>query len=137
VSDQEGEGEGVSTGVVSIPAGVASVPAGVIVSAGVSAGDTVSAGVVVSIGAVSSSGWQAANVVIKPNRTRTKTFVFTVNILTFNLKVSAVFLSLQKCCTHLQKKGKDFLAYFLLLKLNIAIPWTEILSNSTQTKMRR
>ena len=42
----------------------------------------VPAGEVVSVGA-SSFGWQAASVVTKPSRTRTKIFDFTVNILTF------------------------------------------------------
>lgn len=70
--------EGVSPGVIV----VAGVSAGVIVVAGVSIGETVPAGVVVSVG-VSSFGWQAASVVTKPIRTRTKTFDFTVNILTF------------------------------------------------------
>jgi hypothetical protein len=69
---------GVSAGVVV----VAGVSAGVVVSAGVSAGEMVPAGVVVSVG-VSSFGWQAASVVTKPSRTRTKIFDFTVNILTF------------------------------------------------------
>lgn len=67
-----------------LPAGVS---AGVVVAAGVSAGVVVSAGEVVTAGeavsvGVSSFGWQAASVVTKPSRTRTKIFDFTVNILT-------------------------------------------------------
>ena len=69
---------GVSPGVIV----VAGVSTGVVVSTGVSAGEMVPAGEMVSVG-VSSFGWQAASVVTKPNRTRTKTFDFTVNILTF------------------------------------------------------
>jgi hypothetical protein len=41
----------------------------------------VPAGEVASVG-VSSLGWQAANVVTNPSRTKTKIFDFTVNILT-------------------------------------------------------
>jgi hypothetical protein len=72
---------GVSAGVVV----VAGVSAGVMVVAGVDAGETVSVGEGLPPPAPPSPsfGWQAASVVIKPSRTRTKTFVFTVNILTF------------------------------------------------------
>jgi hypothetical protein len=69
---------GVSAGVV-VAAGVS---AGVVVAAGVSAGEVVAAGEAVSVG-VSSFGLQATSVVTKPSKTRTKTFDFTVNILTF------------------------------------------------------
>ncbi len=73
---------------LALPAGVsagdivaAGVSAGDVVVAGVSAGDVVTAGEAVSVG-VSSFGLQAASVVTKPSKTRTKTFDFTVNILT-------------------------------------------------------
>ncbi len=120
---------GVSPGVlVPAPAGVSAgvvvsngVSVGVVVSKGVTAGVVVSAGEVVSVGV--SCPWQAASVVIKPSSTRTKTFDFTVNILTTSVfKFSAALLSLQKCWFHFTAIGKDFLAYSLPMKLHIAIP---------------
>ncbi len=136
---QEGEGEGDLVGLaVPVPPvgevvgeGVVPVPVvgeGVVPVVGESAGEVVGESVGEEPPAGVSPpvfGWQADNAVIKPSRSITITFDLTVKILTFFKFRLLSYLSYRKGGFHATptSKGKDFLAYFLLLRSNEQYPF--------------
>jgi hypothetical protein len=110
----EGDGEVVlpeGDGEVVLPEGDS---AGEVVPAGESLGEEPPAGVSPLF------GWQADSAVIKPSRSITITFDLTVKILTFFKFRLLSYPSYRKGGFHATptSKGKDFLAYFLLLRSN-------------------